>query len=140
MREELVELRNQFNIATNVIAEMQGHVDYFLKTQKLQEPIIITHDNINLERAFDSFCQFAVQINDKVSEISKKVLSNEHKIVCLDDKISNFTNNFIKKSDFELDDSMLIDVNAAGVARLRVNKFDFFPKTYSGNRTMKIMI
>ena len=30
--------------------------------------------------------------------------------------------------DFDVVDSMLIDVNAAGVALLRVNKLDFFPE------------
>ena len=100
--EELIEVKSQLNIMKNVIKEIKEDIEFFHTTQDCKEQIIITHDNGSLENAIDSFCQFADQINDKVSEISKTVLSNEHKINCLDNKINNFANVCTKNNDFEL--------------------------------------
>ena len=86
----------------NIIKEIKKDIEFFHTTQKCKEQIIITHDNGSIENAIDSFCQFADQINDKVSEISKTVLSNEHKINCLDNKINNFVNVCAKNNDLEI--------------------------------------
>ena len=89
LNEDMIEVKNQVDFVKNSFKEIKDNIAYLHDIKhNLQEPVIEIK-NSHLESAFDSFCQFAVQINDKISEISKKVLSNEYKLTYLDDKINN---------------------------------------------------